>query len=57
MTQNENDHNEQKDGGVVLVLVAALAAVDGSEHSDVENDEQQHWHQAQHKQPDTHNGL
>lgn len=40
VTEDEDDHNQKEDGGVVPVSGAALAVVDGGEHPDVEEEEE-----------------
>ena len=39
MANDEDSHNEKKDDGVASIFGAALAAVDGGEDSDVEEDQ------------------
>ena len=40
MTEDEYDYDQEEDGGVVPILGAALAIVDGGEHPDVEEEEE-----------------
>ena len=40
VAEDEDDHNQKEDGGVVPVSGAALAVVDCGEHPDVEEEEE-----------------
>ena len=46
VAEDEDDHNQKEDGGVVPVSGAALAVVDCGEHPDVEEEEEEEWHNA-----------
>ena len=47
MANDEDSHNEKEDDRVASIFGAALAAVDGSEHSDVEEDQKWQRHHTQ----------
>ena len=51
VTEDEDDHNQKQDGGVVPVSGAALAVVDGGEHPDVEEEEEGERSNAEQDQP------
>ena len=40
VAEDEDDHDQKEDGGVIPVSGAALAVVDGGEHPDVEEEEE-----------------
>ena len=50
MADDEDDHDQQQDGGVVPVPGAALPTVDREEDADVEEDEKQQGHHTQEHQ-------
>ena len=52
VTQDEDGHNQEQNGGVGHLLAAALAGVDGNEHSNIEKDEEKHGHETKHKEPE-----
>jgi len=51
MAEDEDCHNQEQDGGVGGLLAAALAGVDGDEDPDIEEDKEQHGHEAKDKEP------
>ena len=50
VTQDEDGHNEEQDGGVGSVLVATLSGVDCNEHPDIEKYEEEHRHETKDKE-------
>ena len=40
VAEDEDDHDQEEDGGVIPVSGAALAVVDGGEHPDVEEEKE-----------------
>ena len=52
MAEDEEDHHQEEDGGVVPVPGAALAVVDCGEHADVEEEKEGERDQAKKNQPE-----
>ena len=55
VAEDEDDHNQKEDGGVVPVSGAALAVVDCGEHPDVEEEEEWERNNAEEGQSDEQN--
>ena len=47
VAEDEDDHNQKEDGGVVPVSGAALAVVDCGEDPDIEEEEEEKWNNAE----------
>jgi len=50
VAEDEDGHNEEQDGGVGGLLSTALAGVDGNEHPNIEEYEEEHGHKTKDKE-------
>ena len=57
MAEDEDGHDEEQDGGVGGLFATAFTGVDGNEDPNIEEDEEEHGHEAEDEESEVENDL